>query len=79
VASSRNPSKTPEKVNEVEHLGGKWVYMDVASPQLEDQVKAALAVYGRIDVLVNNAGIGMGGAVEDFRSGSLSRPRHHIL
>jgi NAD(P)-dependent dehydrogenase (short-subunit alcohol dehydrogenase family) len=68
VASTRNPSKTSEAVTEIENLGGTWIPLDVNSPQLEDQTKAALAVYGRIDVLVNNVGIGMGGAVEDFRS-----------
>ena len=67
VASSRDPSKAPETVAEIERLGGAWVQLDVASPRLEDQANAALAVYGRINVLVNNAGVGMAGAVEDFR------------
>ena len=68
VASSHQPSKNPEAVDEIECLGGSWVELDVASPQLGDQAKAAFAVDGRIDVLVNHAVIGMAGAIEDFRS-----------
>lgn len=62
MASSRSPAKTPDTAAEIEHLGGSRVCLDVTSPQPEDQAKSALAAYGRIDVLVNNAGVGMGGA-----------------
>lgn len=73
---------------EIEGLGGRWVTLDVASPQLDDHVHPALAAYGRVNVLVHNAGINIGGAVPDFRSdfqphlwypvpGSLAYPRRH--
>jgi NAD(P)-dependent dehydrogenase (short-subunit alcohol dehydrogenase family) len=68
VASSRTPSTTAETVAGIERLGGRWVTLDVALPQLDDRVHAALVAYGRVDVLVHNAGISIGGAVEDFRS-----------
>jgi len=32
IATSRNPSKTPELVREVESKGGKWIQLDVDSP-----------------------------------------------
>ncbi|KAF9522893.1 hypothetical protein CPB83DRAFT_887299 [Crepidotus variabilis] len=64
VATSRNPSRTPELVAEVESKGGKWLKLDVddpTSPQvIQELEKSGLG----IDVLVNNAGFSIHAPVE---------------
>ncbi|PYH90730.1 putative short-chain oxidoreductase [Aspergillus ellipticus CBS 707.79] len=56
IATSRNPSRTPELVSEIESKGGKWVPLDVQSGD-SGKVIAELESGGdQIDVLVNNAG-----------------------
>tara|TARA_R110002060_G_scaffold7723_7_gene11626 strand:+ start:137 stop:508 length:372 start_codon:yes stop_codon:yes gene_type:complete len=69
IATSRTPSHTPDLVTEVEALGGIWLPLDVAAPLATHQalVKESIDKFGRIDVLVNCAGMGVVGAVEDFR------------
>lgn len=66
IATSRDPSKTPELVKEIESQGGTWLPLDVGSPStLAAQAEAVFQVYGKIDVLINNAGTGVAGSVED--------------
>jgi NAD(P)-dependent dehydrogenase (short-subunit alcohol dehydrogenase family) len=67
IASSRDPTKTPLKVAEIEALGGHWITLDVVSKAVESQMENAISKFGRIDVLVNNAAYGMGATVEDVR------------
>lgn len=67
IATSRKPAKTSEQVTEVEIQGGKWVALDIDQP--EEKIKAVVqyaeSLFGRIDVLVNNAGYCVLGAMED--------------
>jgi NAD(P)-dependent dehydrogenase (short-subunit alcohol dehydrogenase family) len=52
----------------------KAIALDVTDPQLIQQaVEAALNAYDRIDVLVNNAGYGMVGAIEEVSDAEIRR------
>ncbi|KAF7560172.1 hypothetical protein G7046_g3970 [Stylonectria norvegica] len=66
IATSRNPSRTPELVAEIERNGGKWLQLDVTSlgtaKIIEDLEKSG----EKIDVLVNNAGYSIHAPVELF-------------
>ncbi|TVY19167.1 putative oxidoreductase [Lachnellula arida] len=66
IATSRNPSKTPDLVSQVEKLGGVWHALDVCSPEpeLAKAIEKATNVWGRIDILVNAAGYALLGAFE---------------
>lgn len=66
IATSRNPSQTPEAVASIEKLGGTWLTLDVTSPDLEDKLAKIIAQHGPIDVLVNNAGYAAGGVFESY-------------
>ncbi|KAH7417394.1 hypothetical protein BKA64DRAFT_769345 [Cadophora sp. MPI-SDFR-AT-0126] len=68
IATSRNPSRTPGLVNKVEELGGIWLTLDVSAPLPVHQalIKEGIEKFGRIDVLVNCAGMSVIGAIEDF-------------
>ncbi|KAE8408562.1 hypothetical protein BDV37DRAFT_296017 [Aspergillus pseudonomiae] len=56
IATSRNPSRTPDLVAEVEGKGGKWVQLDVDSAENSDVITKLEEGGEQIDVLVNNAG-----------------------
>ena len=65
LATSRNPQKVSDAFPDV---SGRLVAaaMDLRSPgQISNVVQSALCHFGRIDVLVNNAGHGFIGAVEE--------------
>ena len=66
IATSRNPSRTPELVKQVEELGGTWLPLDVNAPNAAQVIRNAVGIYGSIDVLVNNAAFALLGMLEDF-------------
>ena len=68
IATSRNPSRTPELVAEVEGKGGKWLQLDVDSAHRGPQLISDLEKNAgqEIDVLVNNAGYSIFAPVETF-------------
>ena len=68
VGTVRSKSKSAEAVRRLETAGGETIELDVSHDEatiagLAHQVEGR---HGRIDVLVNNAGYSLLGAVEDF-------------
>ncbi|KAK4124499.1 hypothetical protein N657DRAFT_671458 [Parathielavia appendiculata] len=61
IATSRNPSRTPDLVSEITSLGGRWLQLDV-----DDKTSPSL-----IYVLVNNAGYSIHAPVEVLTEGEL--------
>ena len=57
IATSRKPEKTPEAVAEIEKENNAvWVQLDVTDVNLEQRIEECVQKFGKIDVLVNNAG-----------------------
>ncbi|KAL2824852.1 putative short-chain oxidoreductase [Aspergillus cavernicola] len=66
IATSRNPSRTPDLVAEIEGKGGKWIQLDVDSPDSGDVITELESGGDHIDVLVNNAGGSIHAPIETF-------------
>lgn len=64
IATSRNPSRTPELADEIESKGGKWVRLDVDSPGSGNVIDELERSGEQIDVLVNNAGYAIYAPIE---------------
>lgn len=68
IGTVRDRQKASTEVKELESKGGKVLDLDVANAKAcFDVWQSAEKIYGRIDVLCNNAGMSYVGALEDFR------------
>jgi NAD(P)-dependent dehydrogenase (short-subunit alcohol dehydrogenase family) len=82
IATARDVTKAAAQNPKVEQNGGKWLQLDVrdstASKTVEDAIRG---VGGTLECVVNNAGVGFVGAMEDFRYVSLASPstRHVVF
>ena len=69
VLSSRSMNALEEGVGEIKAFGGEATALSVDIRKVEsinELIKNSVDRYGRLDLLVNNAGITMGGASEDL-------------
>lgn len=64
IATSRDPSRIPDLVSEVERQGGQWLAVDVDDKNTPALVEKLEAQGTTIDVLVNNAGRSLHGPAE---------------
>ncbi|KAH8821375.1 hypothetical protein F5884DRAFT_894155 [Xylogone sp. PMI_703] len=74
IATGRSASR----LQDLEGQGAKIAEVDVnaSMSDIEEFAKKALAVYGRIDVLVNNAGYAQLGTIEETGPGKLAQQYH---
>ncbi|KAJ5326855.1 hypothetical protein MYU51_001555 [Penicillium brevicompactum] len=72
IATSRDPSRTPDLVAEIKQKGGEWYKLDVDDPVAASELLSKLEVARcKVDVLVNNAGFAILSAVEQFSDSEL--------
>ncbi|TFY80108.1 hypothetical protein EWM64_g3905 [Hericium alpestre] len=66
IATARPRSMA--KLDDLKQLGAETLELEVTAPldELHAVAKTAVAIYGHVDVLVNNAGFFVGGAIEEF-------------
>ena len=70
VLCARKKERCHQAAEELQQLGVKAVALgcDVKNPDsIQEMVEATLSQFGRIDVLINNAGISWGAPVEEMR------------
>lgn len=57
IATSRNPEKSADALAKITKTSnGVWMQLDTTDPKLEQRVDECIKRFGKIDVLVNNAG-----------------------
>lgn len=66
IATSRDPSRIPELVSEVQKEGGQWLSLDVNDKDAYQLIEKLEAEGTAIDVLVNNAGRSLHGPAESI-------------
>ncbi|EAW08538.1 putative short chain oxidoreductase/dehydrogenase [Aspergillus clavatus NRRL 1] len=66
IATARDPVKAAQTHPQIESLGGVWLQLDVTRADAKQTVEDTVREQGRIDVVVNNAGYGLFGSVEDM-------------
>jgi NAD(P)-dependent dehydrogenase (short-subunit alcohol dehydrogenase family) len=70
VLCARKEERCHQAAEELQQLGVKAIALgcDVKNPKsIQEMVEATLSQFGRIDVLINNAGISWGAPVEEMR------------
>jgi short-subunit dehydrogenase len=80
--AARRRERLEQVAAQVQSLGGEAlvVQVDVCKPEdIQRMVQATLARWGRIEVLVNNAGVGNEPALTDFAPGQISQRIHTNL
>ncbi|KKK13239.1 hypothetical protein ARAM_000574 [Aspergillus rambellii] len=74
IGTVRNATRSAEAVRQIQEKGGKVLEWDVTNAEAVPEVaNQALSLYGHIDVLVNNAGYSLLGAVEDIKDEEIYR------
>ncbi|KAI0404738.1 hypothetical protein F4802DRAFT_218493 [Xylaria palmicola] len=73
IATSRNPDRTPDLVNEVVGCGGRWVKLDLDNLESGKTIDDIEAGGTPIDVLINTAGMGIAGPLESFTEAEARR------
>ncbi|KAI5860983.1 NAD(P)-binding protein [Durotheca rogersii] len=68
IGAMRDPARAREAAESITNAGGKVVQLDMNDSQttIWEKLRAAEAIYGRVDILVNNAAYSVLGPVSEF-------------
>ncbi|KPM41737.1 hypothetical protein AK830_g4850 [Neonectria ditissima] len=79
IATSRNPTKVPDLVSEIESNGGRWLTLDVDDLNGGSIIDSLEAEGTSIDILVNNAGWSIHGPAESFSEDEVRRQMETVF